>query len=119
LELPNREQAFVQSAKLTTYLLSISHSIGQSKAKFFRGLGFNEETIPLLEQELLTIARTQQVIETTSTIHGTKYVITGSINTPVGRTVNILTVWIIDIGEDSPRFVTAYPFSISKDGLQP
>jgi hypothetical protein len=32
LELPNREQALVQSAKLTTYLLSISHSIGQKCA---------------------------------------------------------------------------------------
>jgi hypothetical protein len=47
-----------------------------------------------------------------------KYVITGTINTPVGKTVSILTVWIIDAGEDTPRFVTARPFRDQKDDLE-
>ncbi|WP_391540809.1 DUF6883 domain-containing protein [Halomicronema hongdechloris] len=43
-------------------------------------------------------------------VHGTKYVIIGDLHTPSDRTVTILTVWIIDIGTDSPRFITARPF---------
>jgi hypothetical protein len=110
LKLPNREQAFIQPVKLTEYLLSETHSIGKSKAKFFQNFGFNKDNSSLLEQELLTIARNHEVIEVISTIHGTKYVMTGTINTPVNRPVNILTVWIIDAGEEDPRFVTARPF---------
>ena len=110
MELPNREQAFVQPIKLTGYLLSETHSVGRSKAKFFRDLGFNEDTVSLLEQELLAIARSQKVTETMSTVHGVKYVIVGKIGTPINRMVSILTVWIIDAGEQFPRFITARPF---------
>ena len=117
MELPNRTQAFIQSTKLTRYLLSETHSVGRSKARFFRNLGFNEDTVSLLEQELLAIARSQEVTEV-STVHGMKYVITGTINTPVGKTVSVLTVWIIDAGEEYPRFVTARPFLAQKDGLE-
>lgn len=118
MELPNRTQAFIQATKLTGYLLSETHSVGRSKAKFFRSLGFNEDTVSLLEQELLAIARSQEVTETLSTAHGMKYVITGTINTPVGKTVTILTVWIIDEDQDTPRFVTARPFRSQKDGFE-
>jgi hypothetical protein len=118
MELPNRNRAFIQPTKLTGYLLSETHDVGRSKAKFFRSLGFNEDTVSLLEQELLAIARSQEVTETLSTAHGMKYVITGTINTPVGKTVSVLTVWIIDEGEDTPRFVTARPFRDQKDGLE-
>ena len=39
--------------KLTDYLLSESHSVGKSKAKFFRELGFSRENVAILEQELI------------------------------------------------------------------
>ena len=78
MELPNREQAFIQPAKLTGYLLSETHSVGRSKAKFFRNLGLNEDTVSLLQQELLAIACSQKVTETMITMHGRKYVIVGT-----------------------------------------
>ena len=112
--LPNCEQAFIQAAKLTDYLLSETHSVGKSKAKFFRELGFSEENTAILEQELLNVARFQEVTETLVTVHGIKYVIVGTINCPVDRTVMVLTVWIIDTGQEVPRFVTARPFLESK-----
>ncbi|WP_407681176.1 DUF6883 domain-containing protein [Prochlorothrix hollandica] len=43
--LPNREKAFIELPKLTDYLLSESHSVGKSKAKFFRELDFSQENI--------------------------------------------------------------------------
>jgi hypothetical protein len=114
LLLPNRENAFIQPAKLTGYLLSETHSVGKSKAKFFRQLGFNEENVEILEQELLRVARFQEINETITTTHGTKYTIVGTINTPSGKAVNVLTVWIIDANQENPRFVTARPFLESK-----
>jgi hypothetical protein len=36
-------------------------------------------------------------------------VIDGEIKTPTGVVVQLRTIWIIDAGEDIPRFVTAYP----------
>jgi hypothetical protein len=116
LNLPHREQAFIQPDKLTRYLLSENHRVGRSKAKFFRGLGFNDANVSLLEKVLLAIAYEQEVMETVTTRHGIKYVMTGVINTPSNRAVSVLTVWIVDVGEQSPRFVTARPFLVQPEG---
>lgn len=56
MNLPNRKKAHIPSAKLYDYLLSPSHSVGKSKAKIFRGFGFNEDNVALLEARLLSIA---------------------------------------------------------------
>ena len=77
--LPNREKAFIELPKLTDYLLSESHAVGKSKAKFFRELGFNQENFAILEQQLLRLAHFQDVTETITTVHGIKYVIVGTI----------------------------------------
>jgi hypothetical protein len=108
--LPEREHAFIPQGKLTGYLLSMTHSVGKSKAKFFRELGFNEQTVDELERLLLRLAQTSEVSEEITTVHGVNYVIIGDMETPVGRTVRILSVWIIDTGAKIPRFVTARPF---------
>ncbi|WP_205879100.1 DUF6883 domain-containing protein [Leptolyngbya sp. BC1307] len=113
MQLPNSAQAYVQPRKLTEYLLSKTHAVGKAKAKFFRGLGFNETNLIDLEQALLNLARTQAIYETIETVHGLKYVIIGSIDTPSGISVTILSVWIVDTGENSPRFITARPYKIS------
>lgn len=109
MKLPNREKAFIQPAKLIDYLLSETHAVGRAKAKFLRLFGFDETNVDLLAQGLLTIARTQEVMSATSSPHGTKYVIDGSLQTPTGGLINLRTVWIIDKGQNSPRFVTAIP----------
>lgn len=113
MQLPYSDQAYVQPRKLTHYLLSETHTVGRSKAKFFRGLGFNGTNTNVLEQVLLKLARTQVIHETIETVHGVKYVIVGPIATPSGQTVTILTVWIVDTGEDFPRFITARPYKDS------
>jgi len=109
MKLPNRDNAFVPASKLTDYLLSETHSVGRSKAKFLRLLGFDESNVQMLEQGLLAIAQTGDVKEAISSPHGTKYVIEGSLLAPDGRSAQVQTVWIIDAGQDRPRFVTTYP----------
>jgi len=43
MKLPNHEKAVVPKAKITDYLLSLSHRDGCSKAKFFMLFGFSPE----------------------------------------------------------------------------
>jgi len=109
MKLPYRENAYVPLPKMHDYLLSKTHSIGRWKARFFRSQGFNETNVEALEGHLMAIAQSEDVTEVMASAHGTKYVIDGLIQASDGRTVEVRTVWIIDIGEDRPRFVTAYP----------
>lgn len=109
MHLPNREDAFIPSEKLTDYLLSESHIAGRSKARFFRAYGFDNDNVHLLEQGLLSIAHNHEVEQEKSSVHGTKYVVSGTLETPRGTVVTIETVWIIEPEADTPRLVTAYP----------
>ena len=109
MKLPNQENAYIPSHKLYGYLLSKTHSVGKWKAGFFHALGFDKTNVDILEQRLIAIAHSEDVKDVVSSAHGTKYVIEGSLQTPTGGLVLVRTVWIIDAGQDRPRFVTAYP----------
>ncbi|MCB2262674.1 MAG: hypothetical protein LGR52_07015 [Candidatus Thiosymbion ectosymbiont of Robbea hypermnestra] len=109
MKLPNREFAYVPGSKLKDYLLSETHMVGRTKAKFFRMFGFDETNVDILEHGLIEIARARDVKDELSSSHGKKYVVDGALMTPIGRSVEIKTIWIIDKGEDKPRFLTAYP----------
>jgi len=109
VKLPNSSAAYIPSGKLTAYLLSETHSVGKSKAQLFRSVGYNELNVSLLKDGLLSIASTEDIMDTQSSEHGIKYAVEGSLQTPVGGTLKIRTIWIIDRGQERPRFVTAYP----------
>lgn len=82
MTLPNRDEAYIPEPKLTEYLLSLSHPVGKSKARFFHAHGFDRSAADLLEERLLRVAREEPVVATEQTRHGTKYVVDGSIQTP-------------------------------------
>ena len=109
MQLPNRLQAYIPSEKLSAYLLSETHAVGKAKAMFFRALGFDETNMHLLEHGLLTLAHSTSVQDVVPSPHGVKYVIEGVLDTPSGTAPRIRTVWILEPGETSLRFVTAYP----------
>ncbi len=109
MELPNKFRAYVSQKKITDYLLSETHIVGKSKAKFFRSFGFDETNVSQFEQGLMNIAQTESVGEITETIYGKKYVIDGELKTPNGDMLHLRTVWIIEISDDIPRLVTAHP----------
>lgn len=109
MKLLNREQAYIPLLKLKDYLLSETHSVGKSKAKLLRMWGFNEMKVDLLKRGLLAIVGSEDVKEMISSPHGVKYIIDGSLQTPVGGFIKMRTVWIIDKDQKRPRFVTAYP----------
>ena len=103
MKLPNGHRAYIDPAKLT-YLLT-----HPSKAGLFRAAGFDEDNAGILSQGLLVIGQTQPVIETESTLYGTKYVVEGHVQTPAKGLWSVRTVWIVELDRDVPRFVTARP----------
>ena len=109
MNLPNRENAYVSPEKLIDYLLSESHPVGGSKARYLRTTGFDDTNMDLLQEGLLTIARMFEVQNIFSIPYGEKFVIEGEMLAPNGNFIRLRTVWIIDKGQDRPRFVTAYP----------
>jgi isocitrate dehydrogenase kinase/phosphatase len=109
MKLPNYKNAIVPIEKLNDYLLSVNHSVGSSKARFFRSIGFNEGNIETFRKALIDIARTNQIIKMQTTAYGIKYIIDGVITLPSGEEIFLRTVWIIEKEQKTPRFVTAYP----------
>ena len=108
MKLPNGNEAIVEEAKLVDYVLSQTHPIGRFKARFFASLGIGTENWELLQSALLDIAATADAKLDQATEFGQKYLIPGHIQGPQGS-ADILSVWIILAGEDSPQLVTVYP----------
>lgn len=54
-------------------------------------------------------ASVHEVVETTTTPHGIRIVVDGTIPVPAERSGLVRTVWIPAEGTEIPRLVTAYP----------
>lgn len=107
--LPNHKQTYIPKPKLKEYLLSETHAVGKAKAKYFRSLGYTEANADELANALLMIAKSNEIKQEVSTPYGTKYIIEGEIVTPIGATVRVIIVWVVELRDEHPRFVTAYP----------
>ena len=118
MKLPRNREAIIPERKITDYLLSESHPVGKAKAKYFRSLGYSERNASQLKEALAAIAVMNEVTELISTPFGTKYIIDGGFSAPKGTRAGVRTVWIMEAGEDLPRFVTAYPRDEENRGVE-
>ncbi|MCK6568847.1 MAG: hypothetical protein L6Q45_14280 [Anaerolineales bacterium] len=109
MELPNKINAIVPIVKITDYLLSETHAVGKSKAKFFRSFGFDDANADDFQRALIRLAQTGALTDMTETAYGNKYVVDGELEAPNGDMIRLRTVWIIETGESAPRLVTAHP----------
>ena len=109
VKLPNRERAVIEPAKLTGYLLSLSHPVGRFKAAFFRSLGYDAVVWQKLEHDLRSQHLELEAAPIQGSSFGQKYEIRGPLVGPAGRCEVLVSVWIIRDGEEIPRLVTAYP----------
>jgi Domain of unknown function (DUF6883) len=109
MKLPERERALIPEAKVRDFLLSLSHPVGRHKARFFIDHGFLPESWESLADALIRHAMDHEVAQVLDLEIGIKYVIEGSMPMPDGRSSQVRSIWMIDIGEQRPRFITAYP----------
>lgn len=107
MKLPDLKHALVEKQKVTAYLLSDENSGG--KAAFFTHVGFSAAQWEDLRKALLAHAASHEVVRVIESEHGTKYVIEGELQTPSGETPPLRAIWIVDLGRDYARLVTAYP----------
>ncbi len=114
MKLPNAASAVVPGEKIVDYLLSETHRDGRHKAAFFRGLGYTTQRPDELRSALISIANNDEVLHQENSPFGTRLVVDGIMKTPVGRTAYVRTVWFIEHGESTPRFVTAYPAPVRR-----
>ena len=105
--LPTERQ--IERAKLVEYLLHPVNSRG--KWAHFHRYGFSQANWMALFDALLEHAQSHAVTSVVATEFGTKYIVTGGLNTPSGRQpLPIITaVWQQDLGETGVRLITAYP----------
>ena len=108
MTLPSAEHAVVEPAKVRDYLLSPVHPVGRFKARVFRRLGFRQDEWEQLRDALLELAATGEASKGQPSNHGQKYEVRGILEGPEGAAF-VVTIWIVLKGEESPRFVTAYP----------
>jgi hypothetical protein len=109
MRLPNLDHAVVSKQKLIGYLISGDHPKGRDKAAYFRSYGFLPENWELLAGALREHAASHEIVRIDDTKFGTSYVVEGMLVTPDGRNPDIRAVWLVDLGSEFPRFITAYP----------
>jgi hypothetical protein len=108
VDLPNRERAFVDVAKLRDYCLSLVHPVGKHKAKVFLSvLGLTQNDALFLQAALLEAAKTGEATEGGKDDYGQRYSIDFSMQTDKGTAI-VRSAWIILINEDFPRLVSCY-----------
>ena len=108
MQLPNAQNAFVDSEKLTDYCLSPEHPRGKHKARVFESAcGFKAENAELLLQQLMEAAEQGDAVEFASDAFGRRFVIEYVVRGPSGQ-ARVRIAWIIRHAEDFPRFVSAY-----------
>ncbi len=109
MKLPNVELAVVPAEKIVGYLLNPLHPDGAGKAKWFGSLGFSADRWQILAAAIRQVAMDHSVANNVESPHGMKYIVDGPIESPSGKPAIVRTVWIVDLGEQVPRLVTAYP----------
>ena len=108
-ELPDREHARVDDAKVRDYLLALNHPDGRSKAEFFFRFGFKAEEPGWLSVALLEIGVSNPVVRVIRSQYGVRYTVDGRLRAPDGRRPVVRTVWIATPETKGPRLITAYP----------
>lgn len=110
--IPNLERALIDPRKLTEYLLAPDHPEGGPKAAFFIALGFSAARPEDLGDALRAHAA-NDVAAFPETPFGIKYVVEAPFTGRNGRHRMLRSIWLVQTGEDFPRFVTAYPLEVS------
>ncbi|HUT56830.1 MAG TPA: hypothetical protein VNA25_03020 [Phycisphaerae bacterium] len=109
MRLPRARDAKVPRSKVLGYLLSRAHPVGRLKAAFFCEFGFSAESWEALAEALAEHAASNEVAVSEKTEFGTRFAVDGPLNTPSGRHPVIRSVWFVELGQSTPRLVTAYP----------
>ncbi len=109
MKIPNNHLSFVADNKITDYLLSEIHEFGRHKADFFKHFGFEAKDVESFKGSLIQHSIDRDIEKTIESNFGIKYELKCEIKTPDDRNPCVVTVWIVENGQEEPKLVTAYP----------
>ena len=99
----------IEKSKITDYLLNERHPQGKAKALWFQSHGFHRKKWRVLLNSIRALLENRESEVMTKSPFGYRIVIRGTISTPRGNPVRIITVWQRDRQALAPRLITAYP----------
>lgn len=106
--LPNAEFALVPIEKLTDYALNPEHPVGKHKAAVFEAvLGITIVDAQFLRDKILEAILSAEAIPTRQDKFGQRYQVEFELERN-GRSATILTSWIVEPLEFSPRLTSCY-----------
>jgi hypothetical protein len=109
LRLPGAKFAQVDTAKVSGYLLNLSHPDGSGKARFFMRFGYDQAHPEELAADLQKHGQDHEVSGSAESEYGVRYSVDGKLETRDGRSALVRTVWIVERGSETPRLITAHP----------
>jgi hypothetical protein len=74
-----------------------------------RALGYTADSWSILRDDLLRVASSAETVPTQHGPYGQKFELRATLTSPLGRTAPVVTVGIVRVGENFPRFATAFP----------
>ena len=107
MKIYNPNQAIIPKRKITEYLLSNTHPVGKSKAKYFEQYGFSAESWEIMADALSVFVNENEISSIQNTNFGERYVIDGNLQSPDERNPLIRTIWVLE--NNVPIFITAFP----------
>ena len=106
--LPHYQRAVIPRVKIEGYVLDPAHQVGRNKAIVFRSaLGFEQSDWEMLSNSIIAELPFYEAIAGKTDQYCTRYNVTIPITGPNGRTLDVMTAWKIETGEDYPSFLTA------------
>ncbi|MCD7722660.1 MAG: hypothetical protein LUH82_01735 [Clostridiales bacterium] len=111
LKMPNHTQAITPKEKFLKYSLDYSNKNAAGKAEAYEnGLGYNQSNYHSLVTQIhnAVTSGTSTPYEVTESEYGTKFKYRIPVTGPNGKTKNVIAVYQVDKGSETPRLITNY-----------
>jgi len=109
MKLTEKHPIIIPKEKITEYLLSLTHTKGKYKARYFYNFGFTVEKWELFSDAIKEIVENININKTFSNKYGTTFIVEGNIKTPFNADIKVRTVWIVLLNQNNASLVTVYP----------
>jgi len=97
--------AVIPRDKLLRYLL-LEES---DKSKFLASAGYTLANWEVLERDLRRLAQDHEISDRETSPYGVKYEVRGTLTSPNGGKLHVITIWITLEATGETRFVTLFP----------
>lgn len=109
--MPNHSKAITPIEKFVNYSLDYSNPNAKGKAEAYKkGLGFTKSNAGELKNQIENSVKSGVIkpYEVTKSEYGIKYKYRIPVKGPNGKTKNVIAVYQIDKGTNTPRLITNY-----------